>query len=92
MISITWKSIHSKFTRKLYLKEKTHTVYPSSLKPLTLFRPGFFEPSLTAGGGGGGFGSPLCNLKTVNAMVTKVTQDAVDNISSNFKCLVDMLT
>ncbi len=29
---------------------------------LTLFRPGFFGPSLT---GGEGFGSPLCNFQKV---------------------------
>ena len=33
-----------------------------------------------------------CNLKTVNAMVTKLTQNDVDNNSSNFRCLVGMLT
>ena len=58
---------------------------------LTLFRPGFFELFLTSGGG---FGCPppLCSLKTVNAMVTKLIQDDADNNSSNFRCLVDMLT
>ena len=45
---------------------------------LTLFRPGFFEPSLTRGGGLLA-PSPLCYLKTVNAMTTKLTHDDVDN-------------
>ena len=35
--------------------------------------------------GGGASEAPLCNLKTVNAMVTKLTQDNVDNNSSNFR-------
>ena len=53
---------------------------------LTLFRPGFFEPSLTA------LPPSLCNLKTVNALVTKLTQDDVHNNYSNLRCFVDMLT
>ena len=34
----------------------------------------------------------MSNFKTINAMVTKLTQDDVDNNSSNFRCFVDMLT
>ena len=46
------------------------------------------------GGEGGGLqrASPPCNLKTFDTLVTKLTQDDVDNNSSNFRCLVDMLS
>ena len=63
-----------------------HLFRSSHLNPI---QTGLFGPSLT---GGGLWKPPLCNLKTVNAMVTKLTQDDVDNNSSNFRCLVDMLT
>ena len=36
--------------------------------------------------GGGALEAPLCNFKTVNAMVTKLTQDDVHNNSSSFRC------
>ena len=42
--------------------------------------------------GGGASEALQCNFKTVNAMVTKLTQDDVDNNSSNFRCFVDMVT
>ena len=58
---------------------------------LNVHRPGFFEPSLTWGLGGLRK-PPLCNLKIVNAMVTKLTQDDVDNNSSNFRCFVGIVT
>ena len=42
--------------------------------------------------GGGGGDEYDFNVKTFNAMVTKLTHDNVGNNSSNFRCLVDMLT
>ena len=36
---------------------------------LTLFRPGFFEPSLTGGGGGGLRKPPLCNFQNIKGMI-----------------------
>ncbi len=39
---------------------------------LTLFRPGFFGPSLT-GGGGGTSEAPLCNFQNIKAITMKLT-------------------
>ena len=61
---------------------------------LTLVRQVFLTFWDREGGGGGGraLEVPLCNFKTVNAMVTKLTQDDVDSNYSNLRCFVDMLT
>ena len=50
---------------------------------LALFRPGFLN--LLGPGGAFGSPSPLCNFKTVHAMVTTLTQDDVNDNSKNFR-------
>ena len=51
------------------------------LLSLTLFRPGFFQPSET----GGGAIPPLCNFKTAYAMATKFAQHSVHTNSNHCK-------
>ena len=59
---------------------------------ITKFNRAFFN-LLWPGGGVASEASPrLCNFKTVNAMVTKLTQGDVDNNCSNFRCFVGMMT
>ena len=60
---------------------------------LALFRPGFFEPSGTGGRASEPPPPPhTCYFKTVNAMITKLAEDDVDNNSSNFRWSVVIMT
>ena len=52
----------------------------------------FFFTFWDRGPGGRGGEAPLCNFKTVNAMVTKLRQDDADNNSSDFRCFVGIVT
>ena len=67
-----WSKVVQTKVNKTMIYNVTGSIIKLKIFILTLFRPGFFRPSGTRGGGGG-----RCNFKTAYAMATKFAQDSV---------------